>query len=159
MNARSALDFGASTPAGAYRGSLISSGFGVAVPFDRVGRVGHDRLERLFVPVGRVDQRVAVGDLELLVRDVVQEHVDPAQVVGGQVDLLAEVALPHLAVAEDLLVLQQHRPGPTGRVIDLVDLGLADDGDPGQELGDLLRGVVLTAGLAGRDAYICIRYS
>ena len=123
---------------------------GVAVPLDRVRRVGHDRLERLVVPVGRVDQGVAVGDVELLVRDVVQEHVDPAQVVGGQVDLLAEVALPHLAVAEDLLVLQQHRPRAAGRVVDLVDLGLADDRDPRQELGDLLRRVVLAARLAGR---------
>ena len=150
VKARSAFDFGRQHTGRRVARVVDQQRVGVAVPFDRVGRVGHDRLERLVVPVGRVDQRVAVGDVELLVRDVVQEHVDPAQVVGGQVDLLAEVALPHLAVAEDLLVLQQHRPGATGRVVDLVDLGLADDRDPGQELGDLLRRVVLTAGLAGR---------
>jgi hypothetical protein len=76
VKARSALLFGASTPAGANRGSLMSSGFVRRLPLRRVGRVGHDRLERLVVPVRRIDEGVAVGDVELLEVDVVQEHVD-----------------------------------------------------------------------------------
>ena len=54
-----------------------------------------------------------------------------------------------LSLAEHLRELQQQRAGAAGRVVDLVDLGLADDGDPGEQLGDLLRRVVLAAGLAG----------
>jgi hypothetical protein len=84
----------------------------VAVPLDRVRRVGHDRLERLVVPVRRVDQGVAVGDVELLEVHVVQEHVDPREVVGGQVDLLPVEALPDVLLAEHLGELQQQRPGP-----------------------------------------------
>ena len=97
----------------------------------------------------RVQQRVAVGDVELLVVDVVQEHVDPRQVVGGQVDLLAEEALAHVVLAEHLGELQQQRAGAAGRVVDLVDGLLADHGDPRQQLGDLLRREELAAGLAG----------
>ena len=53
---------------------------------------------------------VAVGNVELLEVHVVQEHVDPAQVVRREVDLLAEVALADLAGAQDLVELQQQRP-------------------------------------------------
>ena len=91
-----------------------------------------------------------MGDVELLVGHVVEEHVDAREVVGGQVDLLTVEPLPHLAVAEHLRELQQQRPGPAGGVVDLIDLGLAGDRDLGQQLGDLLRRVVLAAGLAGR---------
>jgi hypothetical protein len=80
-----------------------------------------------------------VGDVELLEVDVVQEHVDAAQVVGRQVDLLTEEALPHVVLAEHLGELQQQRTRATRRVVDLVDLGLADHRDPGQKLRDLLR--------------------
>jgi hypothetical protein len=84
--------------------------------------------------VRRIGEGVAVGDVELLEVDVVQEHVDPAQVVGGQVDLLAEVALADVVVAQDLVELEQKRTRPTGGVVHLVDLGLADHGDPGEQL-------------------------
>ena len=57
--------------------------------------------------------------------------------------------LPHVVVAEHLGELQQQRARAAGRVVDLVDLGLADHGDPGEQFGDLLRRVELAAGLAG----------
>ena len=107
---------------------------GVPLPLDRIRRIRHDRLERLIVPVRRVGQRVAVGDVELLVVDVVQEHVDPAQVIGGQIDLLTEEPPPHILLAEHLGELQQQRPRPARRVVDLVHLGLADHGDLRQQL-------------------------
>jgi hypothetical protein len=122
---------------------------GVAIPFDRVRRIGDDGLEGFVVPMRRVGQRVAVGDVELLVVHVVQEHVDPAQVVGGEVDFLTEEALAHLVVAQHLDEVEQQRAGAAGRVVDLVDLGLADHGDARQQFGDLLRRVELAAGLAG----------
>ena len=37
-----------------------------------------------------------MGDVELLVIDIVQEHVDAAKVVGGEVDFLAKEALAHI---------------------------------------------------------------
>ena len=80
---------------------------GVAIPVDRVRRVGDDCLEWLVIPVCRVDQRVSVCEVELLVVHVVQEHVDPRKVVGGQVDLLAEEPLADVLLAQHLRELQQ----------------------------------------------------
>ena len=56
--------------------------------------------------------------------------------------------LADVVLAEHLRELQQQRPGAACRVVDLVDLGLAHHRDPRQQLGDLLRGEELTAGLA-----------
>ena len=50
----------------------------IAHPLDRVGRVGNDALERLVVPMFRREQRIAQCDIELLVVDIVQEHIDAA---------------------------------------------------------------------------------
>ena len=61
----------------------------VALPLGGVGRVGHDYLERFVIPVLGIDQHVAVGNVEMVVVHIVQEHVDAAQVVRGQVLLLA----------------------------------------------------------------------
>ena len=96
-----------------------------------------------------VGEGVAVGDVELFVVDVVQEHVDAAQVVGGEVHLLAVKALAHLVRPQHLGEFQQQGAGAAGRVVDLVDFGLAHHGEAGQQLGDFLRGIELAAGLAG----------
>ena len=83
--------------------------------------------------MGRVDQGVAVGNVELLVVDVVQEHVDPAQVVGGQVDLLAKEPLTHVFLAQHLGELQQQRTRAARRVVHLVHFGLANHRDTGEQ--------------------------
>ena len=46
-------------------------------------------------------------DVEFFVVDVVKEHVDPAQVVGGQVNFLPVEPLPHVVFPEDLRELQE----------------------------------------------------
>lgn len=48
----------------------------IAFPLDGVWRIGDYAVERLIVPVLGFKERVAAGDVELLVVDVVQEHVD-----------------------------------------------------------------------------------
>lgn len=65
-------------------------------------------------------------DVELVKADVVEEHIDAAQVVGGDVDLLAEKAVARRIMAQHLHRLQQQGAGAAGRVIHLVDLGLAN---------------------------------
>jgi hypothetical protein len=79
----------------------------VAVPLDGVRRIGDDRLKRLVVPVERIGQRVAVSDVEFIVINVVQEHIDAAQVVGGDVDLLPKKALAYIVLAKNLRKFQQ----------------------------------------------------
>ena len=94
------------------------------------------------------NQRIFVGDVELIKINIVQEHIDTAQVVGRQVDFLTEEALTHILLAQNLSRLQQQRAGAASRVIDLVDLGLAHNGKAGQQLRNLLRGEELAAALA-----------
>lgn len=60
----------------------------VSFPLNGVGRVGHDRVERLVIPMLRIGQRVAMGEVKLLVTDVMEKHVDACEIVGSQVDLL-----------------------------------------------------------------------
>lgn len=97
--------------------------------------------------MGWFQQGITKGNVELLVVHVVQEHVDACEVVGGQVDLLA-VEPTHVFLAENLRKLQKQRAGTGGRIVDLVYALLSPGGDVRQELGDFLRRLVLTAGLA-----------
>ena len=55
-------------------------------------------------------------DVELVKADVVEEHIDAAQVVGGDVDLLAEKAVARRIMAQHLHRLQQQGAGAAGRV-------------------------------------------
>lgn len=93
-------------------------------------------------------ERVAQLDVELVVVDVVQEHVHPRQVVRGVVEFLPEEAFFDDVLVEVLLGLQQQGAGAAGGVVDLVDAGLLVHGQLGDQLGDLLRGEELAARLA-----------
>ena len=55
----------------------------------------------------RLGQRIAAMDVELLVVDVVQKHVDAAEVVGGDIDFLAEESGTHILLAQYFGKLQQ----------------------------------------------------
>ena len=66
-------------------------------------------------------QCVALLDVEMVVVDIVQEHIHTAEVISLQVDFLTEEAVDDIPCAEYLLELKEQRTAPTGRVIDLVD--------------------------------------
>ena len=74
----------------------------ISLPLDRIRGIGDDRLEGFVITVEGFGESVPVCDVELVVVDVVQEHVDTAQVVGGDVDLLSEESLPDVVLSEDL---------------------------------------------------------
>ena len=97
----------------------------------------------------RVDERVAAGDVELIEADMVQEHVDAAEVECRRIDLLTVEALADTVHTENLCELQQQRARAAGGVVDLVHARLVADDDAREEFGDLLRGEELAAGLAG----------
>jgi hypothetical protein len=88
----------------------------LAGPFYRVGRIRDDRFEGLVVPMERVGQRVAVADVEFVVADIVQEHIDAAEVVGGEVDFLPEKAQPHVPLAQYLGEFEEQGAGAAGGV-------------------------------------------
>ena len=96
---------------------------------------------------------------ELVKFNIMQEHIDAAKVVGGQVDFLAIEAPLNIVLAQHLFHLQQQRAGTAGRVIDLVDLRFSNRSQSGQQFGNIHRGEILSALFPALAAYIPIRYS
>ena len=142
------LGLGGQHPGRGEAGVVDEGGVAIPLPLDGVGGIGDDDLKRLVVPVFGVGEGVPVGNVKLVVVDVVEEHVDPAEVVGGQVDLLAKETLAHHIPAQDLGSLQQQGAGATGGVVDFVDLALVPDGDAGEQFRHFLGGEVFPAALA-----------
>ena len=96
----------------------------------------------------RICQRVLTGNVEFIKFDVVQKHIDAAQVVRCDVDFLSKEAVAHGIPSQHLFCLQQQRTGTAGRVIYLVDFLLAYGTQPGQQFRHISRRKELTAGLA-----------
>ena len=94
------------------------------------------------------DQRIAVGDVKFVVVNIVQEHIDAAEVVGRDIDLLPIKTLPDIAGAENFRCFQKQRTGTAGRIIDLVDLCLSGHGDTREKLRYLLRRKIFAAAFA-----------
>ena len=59
---------------------------------------------------------VLAGDVEFVKADVVEEHIDSAQVVGGDIDFLPIEAVAHPLMPQHLHRFQQQRAGAAGRV-------------------------------------------
>ena len=78
-----------------------------------------------------------------------QEHVDPAEVVSRDIDLLAEESITDLIAAKDLFRFQKERARTASRIVDLVDLCLADGSESGQQFGNIRRREEFASGLAG----------
>lgn len=95
-----------------------------------------------------VGQRVAVGNVKVIVVDVVQKHIDTGEVIDGEVDFLSKEPLLHIVFAEDLDEFEQQRAGTAGRVIDLVHLFIVDGCHFGKKFAYFLRGEKFAAGLA-----------
>ena len=62
------------------------------------------------------DQRVSVRDVKFIVVNIMQEHIDAAEVVGRDIDLLPIKSLPDVAGAENFRRLQKQRTGTAGGV-------------------------------------------
>ena len=61
-------------------------------------------------------ERVITSNIKFIKANFVQEHINAAQVVGGDVHLLAIKAVAHRILAQNLRRLQQQGAGATGRV-------------------------------------------
>ena len=114
-------------------------------PFDGIRRIGNNSLIRFIVPVLRIGQRVAKGNVELVIAHIMQEHIDAAKVIRRNIDLLTEKSVTYVFRAEHLGKLQQQGAGAAGRVINLVDRCFADSGYSGKKLRNLLWRIVFPA--------------
>ena len=64
----------------------------------------------------RLSECIFVSNIEFVVIYIVQEHIDAAEVVCCNVDLLPEKALTHLVFSKNFGGFQQQRTRTTGRI-------------------------------------------
>lgn len=106
---------------------VYQGGVFAAYLLDRVRRIGDNGIEGFFLPVLRVGQSIAQCDVELVLIDIVQEHVHSCQVVCGTVYFLTEEAFIDSVRFQILLRLKQQRTRTASRVVNLVDGALPMD--------------------------------
>ena len=93
----------------------------------------------------RTEQRIFPHDAELVRGNVVQKHIDAAEIVGRQVDFLPVESVVDVLPAQHLRHFQQQRARTAGGVIDLVDARFADGAKACQQLRNIRRGEILPA--------------
>lgn len=55
--------------------------------------------------MGRMSKGIPVGNVKFIVPDIVEEHVNTAKVIGGNIDFLSEESLPDMLSANKLACL------------------------------------------------------
>ena len=75
-----------------------------------------------------------MGNVEFVVSNIMEKHIDTAEVVCSNIDFLPEEALPYIFPADEFPCLQKKGAGTTGGVIDFIDFLLVTDGNAGQKL-------------------------
>ena len=61
-------------------------------------------------------QRVLAGNVKFIKANIMQEHIDAAEVVGCDVDFLTEEAVAHSVPAKNFFCLQKQRTGTVRRI-------------------------------------------
>ena len=111
----------------------------VAHPLDGIRRIGDNEFKGFVIPMSRVQKCVLAGNVKLIKADIVQEHIDTAQVVSSDIDFLTVETLANSILTENTLCFQKQRTRTAGRVINLINLGLADCTNSGEQFGHIGR--------------------
>ena len=109
------------------------------LPRDGIGRIGDDDFKGLVIPMGGLGERIAMRDVKFVGSDVVQEHIDTAEIIRRDVDLLPEKSLTNMVLAQDLGGFQKQGTRTAGGVVNLVDFRLPDRRKARQQVRNLLR--------------------
>ena len=122
---------------------------GIPGPLDGVGRIGDDQLKGLVIPMLWIGQGILAGNAKLVKTDVVEKHIDAAQVVRGDIDFLSKKAVAYCIVAQHLHRFQQQGTRTTSGIVHLVDLRFSHRTQQGEQLGHIRRSEKLPAGFSG----------
>ncbi len=107
-------------------------------------------------------QGISVLNVEMVVVDVVEKHIDATEVVGRDVDLLTVESLPYIVFSEDFCELEEEGTRTATRIVDLVDFGLSDGRDLCEEFAHFLGSVELSSrfscigGVHCHQVFVCI---
>lgn len=64
----------------------------------------------------RTDQRIFTGDVEFIEADIMQEHIDAAEIVRRDIDFLPVEAITNSVLPQHLFGFQKERSAPTCRI-------------------------------------------
>ena len=101
------LALGSQHTSGREAGVVDEKRVGVPRPFNGVWRIGDDQLKGLVIPMLWIGQGILAGNAKLVKTDVVEKHIDAAQVVRGDIDFLSKKAVAYCIVAQHLHRFQQ----------------------------------------------------
>ena len=60
----------------------------------------------------RIDQRIPMRDIEFIITNIMQKHIDPTEIIRRNVDLLAIKALTNVFPAKNFGRFEKERSGP-----------------------------------------------
>lgn len=60
----------------------------------------------------RIDQRIPMRDIKFIITNIMQKHIDPAEIIRRNVDLLSIKALTDVFPAKILGHFEKERSGP-----------------------------------------------
>lgn len=75
-----------------------------------------------------------MGNVEFVIANIMEKHIDTTEVVCSNIDFLTKEALPYVFPADEFSCLQKKGAGATGGVIDFIDFLFVTDGNAGQKL-------------------------
>lgn len=64
----------------------------------------------------RIGERILAGNIKLIKANLMQEHVNTAEVIGSDIDFLTIEAVADSIPAQKLSTFEQQRAGAAGRV-------------------------------------------
>jgi CheY-like chemotaxis protein len=79
-----------------------------------------------------IRERITMGNIKIIIIDVMQEHVDATEVVDGEINLLPKKTLPHIFLTKNFDEFQKQRTRSTCWIIYLVYFFFADGRDFGK---------------------------
>ena len=88
----------------------------IPCPLDRVWWIRYDEFEGFIIPMLRTDQRIFTGDVEFIEADIMQEHIDAAEIVRRDIDFLPVEAIADRISPQHLFGFQKERSTPTCRI-------------------------------------------
>lgn len=73
----------------------------ITSPVNGVWRIRDDGFKGFIIPMSGFGQRIAMGNIKFVVADIMKEHIDTAEVVGGDIDFLAKESLTDIFLADE----------------------------------------------------------
>ena len=79
----------------------------ITCPLDGIWGIGNNQLKGFIIPMLRGGQCIFTGNIKLIKTNIMQEHIDAAQVVGGNIYFLSIKTIADSIFAKNFFRLQE----------------------------------------------------